>query len=88
MTGALARPILLKSRWLIMAANQDDFKALETRIDQLIEACQRLKTENDALKSEQDQLHDEHTRLVEKTRIARERIEIMIGRLKALERSQ
>ena len=71
-----------------MAANEDHLKALETRIDQLIEACQRLKIENDALRTEQDQLQVEHAKLTEKTRIARERIEMMIGRLKALERSQ
>ncbi len=70
-----------------MAADQDDLKALEHRIDELIEACQRLKSENQELRSEQDQLSVEHAKLVEKTRIARERIESMIGRLKALERS-
>ena len=70
-----------------MAADQDDLKILESRIDELIEACQRLKSENTELRSEQDQLSVEHARLVEKTRIARERIESMIGRLKALERS-
>ena len=66
----------------------EDLKKLETRIDELINACQRLRQENVALKNEQDELSDKHTRLTEKTRIARERIETMIGRLKALERSQ
>lgn len=70
-----------------MTAENDDLKLLESRIDQLIEACQRLKNENDALKSGQGHLSVEHARLVEKTRIARERIESMISRLKALERS-
>ncbi len=66
----------------------EDLKKLETRIDDLIDACQRLRQENQELKSEQDELSEKHTRLIEKTRIARERIETMIGRLKALERSQ
>ncbi len=65
----------------------DDLKNLEGRIDELIDACQRLKQENLSLKSEQDSLSEQHAKLVEKTRIARERIETMIGRLKALERS-
>ncbi|HEY8554390.1 MAG TPA: TIGR02449 family protein [Burkholderiales bacterium] len=65
----------------------DDLKQLENRIDQLIAACQRLQQENSALKSEQEQLQAERARLLEKTRIARERIEAMINRLKALERS-
>lgn len=65
----------------------DDLKQLENRIDQLIEACRRLQQENNALKSGQEDLQAERARLLEKTRIARERIESMINRLKALERS-
>lgn len=64
----------------------DDLKQLESRIDQLIDACQRLQHENSALKSEQGSLQAERAKLLEKTRIARERIESMINRLKALER--
>ncbi|MBI3900467.1 MAG: TIGR02449 family protein [Gammaproteobacteria bacterium] len=67
--------------------DNDDLKQLENRIDQLIEACQQLKNENTVLRSEQDNMHAEHARLMEKTRIARERIESMINRLKALERA-
>lgn len=66
--------------------DSDDLKQLEHRIDQLIEACQRLQSENTALKSEQEALQVERTQLLEKTRVARERIESMIDRLKALER--
>lgn len=65
----------------------DDLKRLESRINELIEACQRLKNENQALKSEHTVLSEKHARLIEKTRIARSRIETMIGRLKVLERS-
>jgi len=64
-----------------------DLKNLENRIDKLLDTCQRLKKENSALKSERDNLNQEHAKLTEKTRIARERIETMIGRLKVLERS-
>jgi cell division protein ZapB len=67
--------------------DSDDLKQLESRIDQLIEACQRLQNENQSLKSEHGSLQAERARLLEKTRIARERIESMISRLKALERS-
>jgi cell division protein ZapB len=65
----------------------DDLRKLESRIDELISACQRLQRENTSLRNEQDVMSEKHTRLMEKTRIARERIESMIGRLKALERS-
>ena len=67
--------------------SDDDLKVLENRIDDLIAACHRLKSENSVLKSEHDSLNAQHAKLVEKTRVARERIETMIGRLKALERS-
>ena len=66
----------------------EDLKKLETRIDELINACQRLRQENDSLRGEHNSLSEKHVRLQEKTRVARERIESMIGRLKALERSQ
>jgi cell division protein ZapB len=68
-------------------AESDDLKKLEGRVDDLIDACQRLRQENQSLKSEHGNLAEKHTRLAEKTRIARERIESMIGRLKALERT-
>jgi cell division protein ZapB len=64
-----------------------DLKILESRIDELIETCRRLKSENQSLKSEQTDLSEQHARLMEKTRLARARIETMIDRLKALERS-
>jgi cell division protein ZapB len=65
----------------------DDLIQLESRIDQLIEAVQRLQSENHLLKSEHGNLQAERAKLLEKTRIARERIESMIDRLKALERA-
>jgi cell division protein ZapB len=67
--------------------DNQDLKILESRIDDLIETCRRLKNENQTLKSGQNTLNEQHTRLVEKTRVARARIETMIDRLKALERS-
>lgn len=67
--------------------NDEDIKALEYRIDQLIDACQRLRQETRLLRSENDNLNQKHSRLVEKTQVARSRIEVMIGRLKILERS-
>lgn len=67
--------------------DNENLKMLEQRIEQLIAVCQRLKKENRSLKSGQRDLAQEHARLVEKTQIARTRIESMIGRLKSLERS-
>jgi cell division protein ZapB len=67
--------------------DNDNLTKLEQRIDELIGACRRLSKENHTLKSGQENLAEEHARLVEKTQVARSRIEAMIGRLKALERS-
>lgn len=68
--------------------SHDPFKKLETRLEDLLDACRRLKQENSALKSEHQELSRENARLMEKTHIARTRIETVIGRLKALERSE
>jgi cell division protein ZapB len=65
----------------------DDLKKLESRIEELLAVVERLRQENQSLRSEHNHLNDRHVRLAEKTRVARERIESMIGRLKALERS-
>lgn len=65
----------------------DDLKVLESRVEELIERVRRLQKENDSLRSRHDVLSEKHVKLAEKTRIARERIESMIGRLKALERT-
>jgi cell division protein ZapB len=72
---------------LVLRVEPDEIKMLESRIDQLIDFCQQLKHENSSLRSENQDLADERARLVEKTKLARTRIETMIGRLKALERT-
>ena len=59
--------------------NNETLKKLESRIDDLIGTCQHLRNEHRGIKSE-------HEKLIEKTQVARARIEAMIGRLKALER--
>ena len=62
-----------------------DLKALEVRVEELIKACDFLKQENKTLKVTQENLVAERAALVEKTELARTRIEAMISRLKALE---
>ncbi len=62
-----------------------DLKALETRVDELINTVDKLTTENTALKSQQNNLVTERAELIEKTELARTRIESMISRLRAME---
>lgn len=58
---------------------------LEQQVDKLIHACELLKNENKSLKEHQEDLVAERARLIEKTELARTRVEAMITRLKALE---
>lgn len=64
----------------------DNLKKLERRVDDLVGVCKKLKKENQNMKAGHDRLTDDHAKLMEKTQVARARIEAMIGRLKALER--
>ncbi len=63
----------------------NDISKLEDRIDELIAVCDKLKEENLLLKGRQGILVEERARLIEKTEIARARVEAMLVRLKALE---
>ena len=62
-----------------------DLKALETRVDELISTVDKLTSENTALRSQQNNLVTERAELIEKTELARTRIESMISRLRAME---
>ncbi|MDY6980662.1 MAG: TIGR02449 family protein [Thiohalophilus sp.] len=62
-----------------------DLKKLETRVDDLIKAVDRLQQENKTLRDSQTNLMSERNQLVEKTELARSRVEAMIEKLKAME---
>lgn len=62
-----------------------DLKKLETRVDDLIKAVDRLQQENKTLRDSQTNLMSERNQLVEKTELARTRVEAMIEKLKAME---
>jgi cell division protein ZapB len=57
---------------------------LEKKLDQLIALYDSVKNENEVLKSRQDDLVREKALLLEKTTIAKNRVEAMISRLKAM----
>jgi len=63
-----------------------DINQLEQRVDDLIVACRRLKEENDSLRTSRDALLEERSKLAEKNRMARSRLESIVGRLRALEK--
>jgi cell division protein ZapB len=62
-----------------------ELKDLENKLDQLIEQYTQVKNENSSLKIKQDSLVREKAKLLEKTTLARTRVEAMITRLKAME---
>jgi cell division protein ZapB len=61
-----------------------DIRDLEMKLDQLIALYLAVKNENDVLKSREDALVREKAMLVEKTTLARNRVEAMISRLKTM----
>jgi cell division protein ZapB len=65
-----------------------DLRALEIRVEELIRACSYLKDENKSLRVRQDNLVTERAILIEKTELARTRVEAMITRLKSMETPQ
>lgn len=62
-----------------------ELKDLEDKLDQLIQQYTSVKNENSSLKIKQDSLVREKAKLLEKTTLARTRVEAMITRLKAME---
>jgi len=64
-----------------------DIKALEERIDDLIGVCRRLREENEGLRTSHESLIEERTKLAEKNKMARSRLESIVDRLKALEKA-
>jgi cell division protein ZapB len=62
-----------------------ELRDLEVKLDQLIAQHIAIKSENTTLKAKQDELIKEKANLLEKTNVARTRVEAMIARLKAME---
>ncbi len=63
----------------------DAMQQLEQQIDELLHAGRRLRDENILLKAQQSTWISERAQLVEKTEVARTRIEKMVSRLKELD---
>ncbi len=62
-----------------------DLKKLEVRVEELIRACAQLKDENNSLRSQQDSLIAERADLIEKTELAKTKVEGIITRLRSME---
>lgn len=64
----------------------EELNRLERQVDNLIALIHLLGNENKALKTQQSNWTVERAKLIEKNELAKNRVESMIGRLKALEK--
>lgn len=65
--------------------SDDVLKALEGKIDQLIDLCAQLNLENQALKRENLGFQQERRDLIAKNDLARARVEATLQRLRSME---
>ncbi|MBK1700947.1 TIGR02449 family protein [Thiococcus pfennigii] len=64
-----------------------DIDRLEKQVDEIIECCRRLQEDNETLRARQASLTTERAELIQKTDLARSRIEATLARLKTMEES-
>ncbi len=64
---------------------EQDLRALEIRVEELIRACAHLKDESKTLCAQVEQLSVERDHLLENNAAARARVESLITRLKSIE---
>ena len=62
-----------------------DLQSVSKKLDSLISYCKQLEHDNAQLRQMQDEWSRERSQLLQKNDLARNKIEAMIGRLKALE---
>jgi cell division protein ZapB len=62
-----------------------DFKALELKVNQLIELSLSLEQKNKALLKELESIRQEKSKVIQQNDMARSKVEAMISRLKSLE---
>ncbi len=83
-------PIVMRSRLHPSGtiALMTDSELFEQKLDRLIDLCQLLRRENQALREREAGLVGERGELLEKNEMARQKIETMINRLRNLSAEQ
>ena len=66
--------------------DERQLQLVERKVDELVQLCEQLDKENRAVKADARHWRTEREQLIEKTDIARAKIESMIQRLRALEK--
>lgn len=64
---------------------ENPLKALEQKIDELIDLCNDLNRENQSLKADSASWQQERQDLISKNDLARSKVEAMITRLRGME---
>ena len=67
------------------SVTEQELHKLEVRLEELVNTITRLKEENRSLRNQQESMVTERAGLIEKSEMARTRVEAMINRLKAME---
>ena len=62
-----------------------ELQAMAEKLDRLIARCRKLERDNAALREPPDEWNRERAQLIQRNDHARNKIEAMIGRLRALE---
>jgi len=65
--------------------SERDYKALELKINQLVDLCRKLDAQNNTLMQEKLNWRAERAKIVQQKDNARTKVEAMITRLKAME---
>lgn len=82
------KPVRTRARAPKQASpSEQEITRLEYWVDELLKTCERLNKENRLLRAQEAELLADRERLTDKNERARDRIEAMIMRLKALEKS-
>lgn len=70
---------------LFAMTSTQQLEQLETRLSDLLEISNRLRTENQALHTRESKLMEERAQLLKKNDMAKSKVEAIITRLRALE---
>jgi cell division protein ZapB len=62
-------------------------RRFSSKVEQLLTYCEKLEADNAMLRAAQEQLQGERSSLLQKNDLAKNKIEAMIGRLRALEQN-
>ena len=68
--------------------NDERFNILDQKVDALIELCASMKQENQLLRANEHNWQSERHQLLENNKLAKNRLESVLSRLKAMEEGQ